>query len=434
MTVNAVVNVENVQTIELRGSGGSGSFDPFEFFFGPQQRQQQQQSEPQTRSQRSGGSGVIISSDGYIVTNNHVVDKADELNITLYNGKSYKATLIGTDPSTDIALIKIDEENLPVLQFGDSDDLRLGEWVLAVGNPMGLTSTVTAGIISAKGRSLGASQSTSSTLDIESFIQTDAVVNPGNSGGALVTTQGRLIGINTILKSNTGSYIGYSFAVPSSIVRKVVADLREFGAVQRAMLGIAYAEITPQWLEKYAEELNVDQNEGLYVAEVQDEGAAKEAGIRKNDVIVALNDTPIRTSAALQEGLAKLRPGDKIKISVKRSGQMKHFDVILRNRAGETELLAKDAVDVAKLLGGEFQTPNAATLKKLGIKGGLQVVSLSADGLLAKSRVRTGFIITHVNERPVSSVSDLNRITDTVSSIDGYLPDGRQVIYQIVNN
>ncbi len=436
MGVNAVVNIENIQQVQLRQRGQQ--MNPFEFFFGPQQQQQQPAqggwacSEPQTQERRvGGGSGVIISTDGYIVTNNHVIDGADKLSVTLHDGKTYEAELIGTDPSTDIALIQIDATDLPTLEFGDSDALRLGEWVLAVGNPMGLNGTVTAGIISAKGRSLGSSGS-SGMLDIESFIQTDAVVNPGNSGGALITTSGRLVGINTILKSNTGTYIGYSFAVPSSIARKVVSDLKEYGAVQRAVLGIAYSEISPAWLERFSEQTGVEETEGLYIGEVTEDGAAQSAGVRKGDVIIALNDNSIRTSAALQESLAKLRPGDKIKISVKRDGAVKHFDIVLRNRAGEAQLLAKDAVDVAKTLGGDFREPSESLLKKLDIKGGLQVVAVHNGGLLAKSKVRVGFVITHINERAVDSVDDLNRITTKVESIEGYLPDGRAVIYQIV--
>ncbi len=431
MGVNAVVNIENIQRVQLRQRGQQ--MNPFEFFFGPQQQQEKpQQYEPQTQERRmGGGSGVIISSDGYIVTNNHVIEGADKLSVTLHDGKSYEAHLIGTDPSTDIALIQIDATDLPTLEFGDSDALRLGEWVLAVGNPMGLNGTVTAGIISAKGRSLGSSGS-SGMLDIESFIQTDAVVNPGNSGGALITTSGRLVGINTILKSNTGTYIGYSFAVPSSIARKVVSDLKEYGAVQRAVLGIAYSEISPAWLERFAEQTGVEETEGLYIGEVTEGGAAQSAGIREGDVIIALNDNSIRTSAALQESLAKLRPGDKIKISVKREGSVKHFDITLRNRAGEAQLLDKGAVDVVEELGATFAEVTPAELKKFEIKGGIKVLTLKTDGLLMKSRVPSGFIITHINDREIDSVDDLKRMTQKVKSIEGIRRDGRAVIYQIV--
>lgn len=430
--VAAVVNIENIRKVTYQQQQGN---DLFEFFFGPQGRQnpqnpQNQQQEPQTREQRSGGSGVILSPDGYIVTNNHVIDGADQLKVTLHDGQVHVAKLIGTDPSTDIALLKIEATDLPVLSFGNSEELRLGEWVLAVGNPMGLTSTVTAGIVSAQGRSLGMLPT---EMGIESFIQTDAVVNPGNSGGALMTVDGNLVGINTILKSNTGTYIGYSFAVPSSIVRKVVGDLREYGVVQRAVLGIRYSELSPEWLEKFGEELNVTDKEGLYVGEVIADGAAAEAGLKKGDVIIAINGNQTRTSAQMQEMLAKLRPNDKITITAKRASAVKQFEVTLRNRAGKAELMSRDDVDVQKLLGATFQPINDAAKKKLDIKNGLQVIQLTPNGLLAKSRVQQGFIITAINGITINSTDDLNRITQKVESIDGVYPDGKNVSYVVVN-
>lgn len=432
--VNAVVNIENVRKVQVGGGYGGGyENDLFEFFFGPQQRQQQQrqQREPQMREQKSGGSGVIISKDGYIVTNNHVIDGADKIVVKLQDGQSYTGKLIGTDPSTDIALVKIDANDLPTLEFGNSDNLKLGEWVLAIGNPMGLSSTVTAGIISAKGRSLGAGGG--AMLDIESFIQTDAVVNPGNSGGALVTIDGNLIGINTILKSNTGSYIGYSFAVPSAIVRKVVSDIREYGTVQRAVLGIRYSELSSDWLEQFGEELKVKEKEGIYVGEVIADGAADLAGIKKGDVIVAVEDMPIKSSAAFQEFLAQLRPGDKIKISAKRDGAVKQFVVTLRNKAGNPELVKKEDVDVLAKLGAKFQTPSESMMKKLNLRYGVQVVSLSESGMLAKMRVKPGFIITAINNVSVRSEQDIARINQKIESVDGVYPDGKSVMYQTMN-
>lgn len=434
--VNAVVNVENVRQVSVGGYGGSAGSgyesDLFEFFFGPQQRQQQpQRNQPQTREQRSGGSGVIISPDGYIVTNNHVIDGADKISIKLQDGKLYEAKLVGTDPATDIALVKIEATNLPTLEFGNSENLKLGEWALAIGNPMGLSGTVTAGIISAKGRSLGASSN--SMLDIESFIQTDAVVNPGNSGGALVTTDGNLVGINTILKSNTGSYIGYSFAVPSTIVRKVVGDLREFGTVQRGILGVRYAEINSEWLERFAEELNVTEKEGLYIGEVEPKSAAEDAGMKKGDVIIAVNDKPTKSPAALQEMLTKHRPGDVVKVSVKRSGNLKQFDVTLRNKAGNAELVKKSDIDVLAKLGAKFQAPNANMMKKLNIRSGVQVVSLSEGGMLAKLKVNPGFVITSINNVAIKSEQDIARINNKIESIEGVYPDGKSVIYQTMN-
>lgn len=429
--VEAVVNIENRQKYTVQQyanpfGGGGGSFDPFEFFFGPQQGQQQQ-SQPRQQERRSGGSGVIISPDGYIVSNNHVVEGADELIVTLHDGTIYKATLVGTDPSTDIALLKIDTKDLKTIPFGNSEDLRLGEWVLAIGNPYGLTSTVTAGIVSAKGRSLGVLPS---QMGIESFIQTDAAVNPGNSGGALITTEGNLIGINTVIKSPTGAYTGYSFAVPSSIVRKVVTDLREYGVVQRAMLGISFQAITPDWIERFGKEKGIKEAGGMYIAEVVEDGAAQAAGIKAGDVLVKIGGKAMNSTADVQETIAKLRPNDKITVTVKRDGAVKEYDVTLRNRAGKTELVKKDDVNLVEELGATFREVSDKLKKELRIRGGIQVVDLKSDGLLAKSRVQRGYVITSINDTPITSVSDLNRITDKVQSIDGIYPDGRIVSYQ----
>jgi len=426
--VKAVVNIENIQSVQVGRSNGY-SQDLFDFFFGPNQRQQQSpQQRPQTREKRSGGSGVIISKDGYIVTNNHVISGADKIRVVTHDGKRYDATLVGTDPSTDIALVKIDASDLATITFGNSDDLKLGQWVLAIGNPMGLSSTVTAGIVSAKNRSLGYGRS--GILDIEAFIQTDAVVNPGNSGGALVTTDGNLVGINTILKSNTGSYIGYSFAVPSSIVRKVASDLREYGTVQRAVLGISFNEIGHDWLERFGKELSITEKEGLYIGEVAENSAAQAAGIKKGDVLIGINSKEIHSSAVLQEMLAKLNPGDNIKIKIKRDSKTKLFDVTLRNRAGNEELLPKDYVDMKQLLGAEFAVASENTLKRLDLKHGLQVTALKANGLLSKAKVRPGFIIIAINEHYIKSEADLSKITDSVESIEGVYPDGKYVVYQ----
>ena len=432
--VEAVVNIENRQKYTVQQyanpfGGGSGDFDPFEFFFGPQQGQRQQ-SQPRQQERRSGGSGVIISPDGYIVSNNHVVEGADELIVTLHDGTIYKATLVGTDPSTDIALLKIDAKDLKTIPFGNSEDLRLGEWVLAIGNPYGLTSTVTAGIVSAKGRSLGVLPS---QMGIESFIQTDAAVNPGNSGGALITTEGNLIGINTVIKSPTGAYTGYSFAVPSSIVRKVVTDLREYGVVQRAMLGISFQAITPDWVERFGKEKGIKEAGGMYIAEVVEDGAAQAAGIKPGDVLTKIGDKAMNSTADVQETIAKLRPNDKIKVTVKRDGAVKEYDVTLRNRAGKTELVKKDDVNLTEELGATFREVSDKLKKELRIRGGIQVVDLKSDGLLAKSRVQRGYIITAINDTPIATVSDLNRITDKVQSIDGIYPDGRIVSYQALS-
>lgn len=431
MGVEAVVNVETIQKIEVSGGGQGGIIDPFEFFFGPGRggRGGGQQAPRQEQERRGGGSGVIISADGYIVTNNHVIDGASEVRVTLNSGDSFKAKVVGADPSTDIALIKVEAaDTLSFLQFGNSEKLLLGQWVLAIGNPYGLNSTVTAGIVSAKGRSLGVIPN--SQMGIESFIQTDAAVNPGNSGGALVSTDGELMGINTLIKSPTGAYTGYSFAVPSNIARKVVGDIRQYGMVQRALLGVAMQEITDEWIEQMGEQTGIKTREGVYVAEVSPDGAAAAVGIKKGDVIVQINDTKITSPSMVQEIIARYRPGDKVKIAIKRSGEVKPFEVTLRNRSGREELMSRTDVDMLKELGAELRPVSDKTKKELKIRGGLQVISLNPNGVLAKARVKVGYIITAINEQSVNGVEDLNRITDKLTSIEGIYPDGRMVSYQ----
>lgn len=420
--VHAVVNIEVTQEVQMR------TVDPFFEFFGiPQGYSQGGGSEP--REVRAGGSGVLISSDGYIVTNHHVVDKATKLKVKLYDGRTLPAKLIGTDPTTEVALIKIEGSGFPTLAFGDSNALRLGEWVLAIGSPFDLQSTITAGIVSAKSRNLGAIPN---QYRVESFIQTDAAVNPGNSGGALVNTAGELVGINTLIKSQTGTYMGYSFAIPSSIVKKVVVDLKEYGVVQRALLGVTYLEVNEEFVEQMGEENDIHEPGGVYVAEVSEEGAAKAAGIRKGDVITVIDGTVLGPSTNLSEIMARYSPNDKIKVSVKREGKTKQLDVVLRNKAGKAELLTRDYVDVAESLGGRFAEINAKTKKELNINSGIRVTEIRSGGVLARARVKEGFVITHVNERAIHSVDDLNRITNPVTSIDGVYPNGRGASYILV--
>ncbi len=411
--VQAVVNIEVIQEVQS-GYGGGGSMDLFEFFGFPGYGYgSPRQSEP--RQIRGGGSGVIISPDGYIVTNNHVVEDATELRVKLYDQRTFEAEVIGTDPTTDVALIKIDAEELPTLRFGSSDALRLGEWVLAIGSPLELQSTITAGIVSAKARNLGAIPN---EYSIESFIQTDAAVNPGNSGGALVNTAGELVGINTLIQSQTGTYIGYSFAVPSAIVQKVITDLREYGVVQRAVLGIEYR--------------NNDNGEGVVVAVVREGSAAEEAGIQADDLITHINGQKLDQNNTLTEIIGKLRPNDKVKITVKRGEQTKQFEAVLRNKAGKAELIASDYVDAAEALGGTFSEVNERTRKQLGIDGGLRVTSIEQGGVLAQARIRQGYIITHINEQEVRSVRDLDKIGEEIYAIEGLYPDGRRVTYSLV--
>ena len=425
--VKAVVNIESIR--EVQYGGRSRGYDPFYEFFGIPYGGGYGQQQPQTREQRSGGSGVIISSDGYIVTNNHVIEDATKLKVKLNDGQTYDAKLIGTDPTTDVALIKIDGKDLPTIPFGNSDNLRLGEWVLAIGSPFDLQSTITAGIVSAKARQLGVIPN---ELRVESFIQTDAAVNPGNSGGALVNTRGELVGINTVIKSSTGSYIGYSFAVPETIVRKVVVDLKEFGVVQRALLGIRYRAIDDQFVEQLGKELGITKTGGLYVDEVVEGSAAEEAGLRKGDIITAIDGTKTNDASTLTEKMAQRRPNDKVTISYNRNGTDKKVEVTLKNKVGKAEPVTVDTKDVAEALGGKFAEVSRATREKLEIRGGVQVTSVDRDGLLGRSGVKEGFVITYINDRPVTSLSDLQRLSDKIETIDGVYPNGRALRYVIV--
>ena len=427
--VRAVVNIEKVEEVQnpYGGRQGGGGFNPFFEFFGlPDSYGQGQRGMQEPQERRSGGSGVIISTDGYIVTNNHVIENPKKLKVTLRDNTVYEAKLIGTDPTSDIALIKIDAKDLPTLPFGNSDDLRLGEWVLAIGSPFDLRSTVTAGIVSAKARNLDVIPG---EFRIESFIQTDAAVNPGNSGGALVNTRGQLVGINTVIKSPTGSYTGYSFAVPVSIVQKIVVDLKEYGVVQRALLGVQFKPIDAAFIEREGEELGITEQGGVYVADVIEGGAAEAAGMKKGDIITQINGTKIDGTAPLLEEIARHRPNDKIKVAVKRGKEVKQFDVVLRNKAGKAELLPKNYVDAQAALGGKFAEIDAATKKELRIDGGVRVTAIDEGGILSKARVRKGYVITHINDRPIRSLNDLSRIGEKITSIDGVYPDGRAASY-----
>lgn len=416
MSINAVVHVKTVSTSQRQYADNP----LYEFFFGPRGFQQQQ---PVMGS----GSGVIISSDGYIVTNNHVIDGANEIEVVLNDRRSFKASLIGADPTTDIALLKIDASGLLFLTFGDSDQIKVGEWVLAVGNPFNLTSTVTAGIVSAKSRNIGILANSGSNMGIESFIQTDAAVNPGNSGGALVNTAGQLIGINTAIASRTGSYAGYSFAVPANIARKIADDLKMFGEVQRGLLGVSITEISKEIRDKY----NIDRNEGVFVASVSDGGGAKEAGMQEGDVIISVNNEEVATVPQLQEKIGRMRPGDKVKIDAIRSGKVKHFVVTLRSIRGTTEIVK--ASDKNKVLGAVFEPVGENDKKSLKINYGLKIVRLN-DGKLKQSGVQSGFVITKANRMPVSSVQDFERIVATASEglfLTGIYPNGRVAYYAI---
>ena len=424
--VKAVVNIEAIREVQY-GGRSYGSYDPFYEFFGMPYGGGS--GEPQTREQRAGGSGVIISADGYIVTNNRVVEESTKLKVKLNDGRTFDAKLVGTDPTADVALIKVEADDLPTIPFGKSDDLRLGEWVLAIGSPFDLQSTITAGIVSAKARQLGVIPN---EMRVESFIQTDAAVNPGNSGGALVNTRGELVGINTVIKSSTGTYMGYSFAVPESIVRKVVVDLKEYGVVQRAMLGISYRAIDDRFIESEGKELGIEQTGGLYVASVVNDSAAAEAGIRKGDIITAIDGAKTDDASTMMEKMAQHRPNDKITVTVKRNGSTKDIEVTLKNRVGKNELMTRESVDVTAALGGKFADAGKKLCDKLEIRGGVQVIDVKRGGLLERARVREGFVITHINDRPVKSLAEMERITDKITNIDGIYPNGRTSSFVIV--
>ncbi len=408
-SIHTVVHIATQSVRTGQWSSGNPFLDEFFGF---------QKSQPQIS--QGFGSGVILSKDGYIVTNNHVIENAQNIKVILNDKREFEARLVGTDPSTDIALLKIDAKDLAFLTYGNSENLKLGEWVLAVGNPFNLTSTVTAGIVSARARNLGINQNAAS---IESFIQTDAAVNPGNSGGALVNQQGNLVGINTAIASRTGSYTGYSFAVPVTIVKKVVEDLKEFGEVQRALLGVNIGDINADLAEK----LELDKVEGVYVGGVTDNSAAKEAGIKEGDVIIFVEGEKTKTSAELQEKISQYRPGDDVKVIVLRDNEKKQFTVTLRNRHGDTEIV-RDNITV---LGAEFESVNESVKQDLEINHGIMISNLK-KGKLKDAGLEKGFIITSVNKKPIYEVSDFKREVGNARGgilVEGIYPNGEPAYF-----
>ncbi|MBO5311627.1 MAG: Do family serine endopeptidase [Bacteroidales bacterium] len=407
--VDAVVYVKVSATQTMQQAPSS----IFDFFFGfPQQ------GAPQQREKVGSGSGVIIREDGYIVTNNHVIEGATKIEVTLNNNQTYQATLVGTDPATDVALLKIEANGLPVVPFGDSDKLRLGEWVIAIGSPYDLRSTITAGIVSAKGRSM---PNYSGEFKIESFIQTDAAVNPGNSGGALVDKAGNLVGINTAIISQTGSYAGYSFAVPVNIVKKIVYDLMDYGSVQRAVLGITMQEID----DKIANELKLSSRNGVYIVEVSKSGAADKAGIKAGDVLIAIDSTMLTNSASVQEAVSRFSPGDEAVVTVIRDGKEKKLDVKFKGTAKENGTKSDDG-SVA-FYGSSIKAASEETLAKLGIKNGVEIVELG-PGKLMEAGATEGFVIQYVNDHPVKTPEDIIEIVKKSKRtvfIEGTTPSGR---------
>jgi serine protease Do len=411
MSVKSVVHVKTIYSNE-----GYQSNPFYDFLFGENGRSQQ------PKASLGSGSGVIISEDGYIVTNNHVVQGSNLINIVLNDKREYEGKLIGHDPYTDLALIKIDEKNLPKMDFGNSDDLKLGEWVLAVGNPFNLTSTVTAGIISAKARNLGLN---GNRMSIESFLQTDAAVNPGNSGGALVDSKGQLIGINTAIESRTGSYSGYSFAIPVTIVEKVIGDLKKYGEVQRAFIGISIRTVDAN----LADEFKIDKIEGVYVADLNEGGAAENSGIKKGDIILNIDGKVVNSSAELQEQVSKFHPGDKISILIKRDEERKQIDVTLRNKLGNTDVIKSK--DLA-FLGAEFEPISTQEKYRLQINRGVRIKNLRS-GKFKDEDIKEGFIIYKINETPISKVDDIKEALQNVKDggifISGIYPDGSVKYY-----
>lgn len=436
-TVNAVVCIKSYTTRQQNpyGQGGYDPFGMFDFFFGnPQQPRQQapQQQRKKNEPVQSGlGSGVIISEDGYIVTNNHVVDGADKLEVLFNDNSSYDAKIIGTDEASDLALIKVDAKDLTPITFGESETVKIGEWVLAVGNPFGFNSTVTAGIVSAKARSLG--QNHKGNLSIESFIQTDAALNPGNSGGALVNLKGELIGINSAIYSNTGSYSGFSFAIPTTIVKKVMADIRQYGTVQRAVLGASVRELD----SKIAKEKDITAvKSGLLIASVNDMSTAKELGLQEDDVITAINGVNVANHAQLVEQLNKFRPGDKVTVTYYRNNKKIEKTATLRNQTGSTSITKKG--DFSEL-GCAFMKLTAETKTRLGISNGVQVKGLKA-GAIRDAGVKEGFIITAVNDVPVNSSEDVEQVYNSVMKdsdeykaliLYGVYPTGKKYTYAV---
>lgn len=430
----SVVHIKYVQnskikTVEVQSDPFSDFFsDPFGGFFGRGNNGKQKR-QVQTPRRTATGSGVIISKDGYIVTNNHVVDGADELTVTLNDNSEYSARIIGNDKTTDLALLKIDGKNLPAITIASSDNIRVGEWVLAVGNPLGLNNTVTAGIVSAKARSLGAN-------GVESFIQTDAAINQGNSGGALVNSSGQLIGINAMLYSQTGSYSGYGFAIPTTIMNKVVEDLKKYGTVQRAMIGIQGGDVK-RYVDSEKDqgrEVDLGTMEGIYVSKVVDGGAAADAGIKEGDVIIAVDGNKVTNMAELQEIIARKRPGDKVSLTYLHEKKKQTETVVLKNEQGNTNVMKHQDLDV---LGANFREITDAQKRQLSINNGLEVVKVN-NGKMKDAGISRGFIIQRVNDEAIKTIDDMQKVVKDASTsnepvlyIQGIYPTGKKGYFAI---
>ncbi|HEX4886551.1 MAG TPA: trypsin-like peptidase domain-containing protein [Luteibaculaceae bacterium] len=414
-SINAVVHVKTETMRE-------GYADPWTYFFG---------GVPHQIPSQSSGSGVILSEDGYIVTNNHVVQNATKVQVKLNNNEVYDAEVIGTDPASDLAVLKIDAKNLPFLAYGNSDDVKVGQWVLAVGNPFNLTSTVTAGIVSAKARNIHLldDKASGNVMPIESFIQTDAAVNPGNSGGALVGSNGELLGINTAIASTTGTYAGYSFAIPVNLVKKVVNDLFEYGKVQRAFIGVSIRDLD----KNIVSEQKLNSYKGVFVSDVNPGGAAEKAGIKSEDVILKVGDVPVGNTTELMEQVGKYRPGDKVGITVVRNGAMLSIPVVLQNMEGTTKLKSKseETKEIIGLNSAEFAQASPEELNRLNLDHGVKVNKVTG-GKLKEAGIKPGFIITKVDKSKVTTPSELaNKLSQSQGGIliEGYYPNGIKAYY-----
>lgn len=414
-TVHGVVHIQCETTVQ------SVFYDDFfSFLLPPQSRE---------RSYQTSGSGVIISEDGYVITNNHVVQDAETINVVLNDKRSFVARLVGNDPSSDLAVIKIEADGLEPLQFGNSDEVKIGEWVLAVGNPFNLTSTVTAGIVSAKARNINILGNKMSNAPIESFIQTDAAVNPGNSGGALVNLKGELVGINTAIASSTGSYTGYSFAIPSNIVRKVTSDLIQYGMTQKANIGVHFAEMD----SKLAEVKGIKSVRGIYIGYVIKDGAADKAGIKDGDIITSIDGKSVNSNAEFNEVLAQHSPGDVVKVAIERDGKPFYFDVTLFNSMGNTDIMRNDTEAAEQILSGSFREVNDKEKQQYGISKGI-VIEKVGKSPFARLGIKNGFIITSVDKKVNISIEDIRQLEKKKGKliVEGFYPNDSRTYYFVL--
>lgn len=414
-TVHGVVHIQCETTVQ------SVFYDDFfSFLLPPQSRE---------RSYQTSGSGVIISEDGYVITNNHVVQDAETINVVLNDKRSFFARLVGNDPSSDLAVIKIEADGLEPLQFGNSDEVKIGEWVLAVGNPFNLTSTVTAGIVSAKARNINILGNKMSNAPIESFIQTDAAVNPGNSGGALVNLKGELVGINTAIASSTGSYTGYSFAIPSNIVRKVTSDLIQYGMTQKANIGVHFAEMD----SKLAEVKGIKSVRGIYIGYVIKDGAADKAGIKDGDIITSIDGKSVNSNAEFNEVLAQHSPGDVVKVAIERDGKPFYFDVTLFNSMGNTDIMRNDTEAAEQILSGSFREVNDKEKQQYGISKGI-VIEKVGKSPFARLGIKNGFIITSIDKKVNISIEDIRQLEKKKGKliVEGFYPNDSRTYYFVL--